>query len=281
MQAYGRACIAVQTPLALVPTMGALHEGHLSLVAKARESVGPHGKVVLSIYVNPTQFGPNEDFDKYPREFDEDCDKCRMAGVDAIFAPIDSEMYPGRNSGEFSVFVIEKNLGLTMEGQSRPGHFEGVTTVVAKLFNACLPQTAIFGQKDFQQAAIIKKMVADLNFPINVIIAPTHREPDGLAMSSRNKYLTQNQRSQAPVLIQILQNIKDAVLRGDPYPQSQSDIQNYAEHIIAKNDQISLDYIAAFNPNSLTPVHSPSQGDHLAIAAFLGKTRLIDNIPIQ
>ena len=169
--------------------MGYLHAGHLSLVREARAQVGKAGKVVVSIYVNPTQFAPTEDLAKYPRDLKRDLKLCRAAGADVVFTPSDAEMYPDKAEGKYSTYVVEEKLSQTMEGAARPAHFRGVTTVVAKLFNLVLPDVAVFGQKDFQQAAVIKRMVADLNFPVKIIIVPTLREADGLAMSSRNKYL--------------------------------------------------------------------------------------------
>ena len=190
--------------IGFVPTMGYLHEGHISLALRARQIVGPRGKVVVSIYVNPTQFGPKEDLSRYPRDFARDKKLCRAAGVDVIFAPDNHEMYPPHHGGPYSTYVVEESLALDMEGASRPTHFRGVTTVVAKLFNLVLPEVAVFGSKDFQQAAVIKRMVRDLNFPLKIIVAPTHRESDGLAMSSRNRYLSPVEREQAVVLSQAL-----------------------------------------------------------------------------
>src|SRR5450759_4341084 len=197
--------------IGLVPTMGYLHAGHLSLVKRARQAAGKNGVVVVSIYVNPTQFGPKEDFSKYPRDLRRDLKLCREAGVDVVFTPSDKEMYPGGTGSRrcesadgprfdkrgYSTYVVEEKLSQSMEGASRPAHFRGVTTIVAKLFNIVLPYVAVFGAKDWQQAAIIKHMVADLNFPVKIIVAPTLRETDGLAMSSRNKYLDFGQRAQA------------------------------------------------------------------------------------
>ena len=186
--------------IGFVPTMGYLHAGHLSLVKRARQAVGKNGKVVVSIYVNPTQFAPKEDLSKYPRDLKRDLKLCRAAGVDVVFTPNDDETYPNKSKNKFSTYVVEEKLSQSMEGASRPTHFRGVTTVVAKLFNIVLPDVAVFGQKDFQQAAVIKRMVADLNFPVKIVVAPTLREPDGLAMSSRNKYLEGDLRIQATVL---------------------------------------------------------------------------------
>src|ERR1700744_4470045 len=177
-----------------VPTMGYLHAGHLSLAEVARRQAGKKGKMVVSIYVNPTQFAPTEDLSKYPRDLKRDLKLCREAGVDVVFTPDDAQMYPGKAEGNYSTYVLEETLSQGMEGGSRPTHFRGVTSVVAKLFNIVLPDVAIFGQKDFQQAAIIQRMVVDLNFPLKGIVAPTGRENDGLAMSSRNKYLNPEQR---------------------------------------------------------------------------------------
>ena len=173
--------------IAFVPTMGYLHDGHMSLVRRARRLVGPGGKVVVSIYVNPTQFGPQEDFARYPRDFPRDGRLCRQAGVDVMFLPTDATMYPGRARGLYSTFVVEEALSRPMEGAARPTHFRGVTTVVAKLFNLVQPDLAVFGAKDYQQAAVIQRMVRDLNFPLKIVVAPTLREADGLAMSSRNQ----------------------------------------------------------------------------------------------
>jgi pantoate--beta-alanine ligase len=215
--------------IGFVPTMGYLHAGHLSLVKRARRAVGKSGVVVLSIYVNPTQFGPKEDFSKYPRDLKRDLKLCREAGVDVVFTPRDREMYPRwgeslsspdlkKNLGStetrptgFSTYVVEEKLSQTMEGASRPTLFRGVTTVVAKLFNIVLPDVAVFGAKDWQQASIAQRMVADLNFPVRIMVAPTLRERDGLAMSSRNKYLTGDLRRQATVLWRCIQIARVAV----------------------------------------------------------------------
>src|ERR1017187_8441174 len=211
--------------IGFVPTMGYLHAGHMSLVRKTRKRVGKAGKVVVSIYVNPTQFGPKEDFSKYPRDLKRDFKLCRVEGVDVVFTPGDMEMYPGGTGSRrcesadeprfdkrgYSTYVVEEKLSQSMEGASRPTHVRGVTTVVAKLFNIVLPDVAVFGAKDWQQATIIKHMVADLNFPVKIIVAPTLRETDGLAMSSRNKFLDADQRAQAVILFHALQAASQAV----------------------------------------------------------------------
>jgi len=188
------------TRVGLVPIMGSLHAGHLSLVRRARRLAGPAGKVVVSVFVNPTQFGPQEDFSRYPRDLGQDVRLCRQAGVDAVFAPEEREMYWRGATAGASTWVVEEALSRGLEGASRPNHFRGVGTVVAKLFNLVLPDVAVFGAKDYQQAAVVKRLVRDLNFPLKVVVAPTCREPDGLAMSSRNRYLEGDLREQALVL---------------------------------------------------------------------------------
>lgn len=253
-----------------VPTMGYLHDGHLSLVRRARQAVGAKGRVVVSIYVNPSQFGPKEDLSRYPRDFARDRRLCREAGVDVLFAPADGEMYPPG----FSTWVNEEALSLDLEGRSRPGHFRGVTTVVAKLFNIVLPHIAVFGAKDFQQAAVVKRMVRDLNFPLKLIIAPTRREADGLAMSSRNKYLTPEQRPQALALRHTLDAARRAVAdRAIPAARLIAQLTKQ----ISQHPDARVDYLAFFDPDTLAPATTVSRGTHMALAVFVGKTRLIDN----
>lgn len=272
-----------------VPTMGYLHAGHLSLVHCARRAVGKPGVVVVSIYVNPTQFGPQEDFSRYPRDLRRDLNLCRAAGVDVVFTPSDKEMYPGEmrsrrgNEAEdprldkrgYSTYVVEAKLSETMEGASRPGHFRGVTTVVAKLFNLILPDVAVFGAKDWQQAAIIKRMVADLNFPVKIIVAPTLREADGLAMSSRNKNLVGSLRSQATVLWCAIQMARSTVNKAKAYPAAQ--LKAAVKKLVACEPAAKLDYVDFFEPDTLAPVSNVTRGTHMALAVFVGKTRLIDN----
>ena len=279
-----------------VPTMGYLHAGHLSLVKRARQAVGKNGQVVVSIYVNPTQFAPTEDLAKYPRDLKRDLKLCRDAGVDVVFTPGDAEMYPGcsgtgvspvcspqKLTGEtpvpllFSTCVVEEKLSRTMEGAARPAHFRGVTTVVAKLFNLVLPDVAVFGQKDFQQAAIIKRMVADLNFPVKIIVAPTLREPDGLAMSSRNKFLKAGQRAQAVILFHALHAAGLAVRKK---PVSAARLKAGLKEFITAVPQVRLDYVEFFDSETLAPVAQVKRGTHMALAVFVGKTRLIDNAPL-
>ncbi len=278
--------------VALVPTMGYLHAGHTSLLRLARQAVGKTGKVIVSIYVNPAQFGPREDFSRYPRNLKRDLKLCREAGVDVVFTPSDAAMYPalglsrcdGRTEQRavptsFSTYVVEERLSRSMEGASRPTHFKGVTTVVAKLFNIVLPEIAVFGQKDFQQAVIIKRMTRDLNFPVKIIVAPTVREPDGLAMSSRNKYLEGELRAQAVVLWQAIQRARLAVARARstiPAARLKADLKRFIETPPAAR----LDYLEFFDPDTFIRATKVSRGVQMALAVFIGKTRLIDNAQI-
>jgi len=274
MQKLARRWKRAGVKIGFVPTMGYLHAGHASLVRAARRRVGKTGVVVVSIYVNPTQFAPTEDLSNYPRDLKRDLKTCRAEGVDAVFTPGDAEMYPGRAEGKFSTYVVEEKLSQTMEGAARPTHFRGVTTVVAKLFNLVLPDVSVFGQKDFQQAAIIKRMVADLNFPVQIIVAPTLREADGLAMSSRNKYLDAEHRAQAVILFHALQAAKQAVAKkAVPAARLKKEL---AEFITAA-PLTRLDYVEFFDPETLQPVAQVKRGAHMALAVYFGKTRLIDN----
>lgn len=271
-----------------VPTMGYLHAGHLSLVREARRRVGRAGRVVVSIYVNPTQFGPTEDLSRYPRDLQRDLRLCRGAAVDVVFAPADAEMYPDRAESRrsegaagprfdkrgYSTYVVEEQLSRVMEGAARPTHFRGVTTVVAKLFHLVLPDVAVFGAKDWQQAAIIQRMVADLNFPVKIIVAPTVREPDGLAMSSRNKYLDAEQRRQATILSRAIERARAKVSQS---PVAAARLRRELARLIATAPQARLDYVEFFDPETLAPVSQVSRGTHLALAVFIGQTRLIDN----
>ena len=278
------------TRVGFVPTMGYLHAGHLSLVKCARQAVGKKGAVVASIYVNPTQFGPREDFSKYPRDLKRDLKLCHEAGVDVAFIPSNKEMYSGMGVSSvrfklvvgtpappttFSTYVVEETLSQTMEGASRPMHFRGVTTVVAKLFNLVLPDVAVFGQKDFQQAVIIKRMVADLNFPVKIIVAPTLRERDGLAMSSRNKYLAGDLRSQATVLWCAIQMARATVKKSKTFPAAE--LKAAVKKLVECEPAAKLDYVEFFEPDTLAPVSKLKRDTHMALAVFVGKTRLIDN----
>ncbi len=276
MQRLAKKWQRVGTRIGFVPTMGYLHAGHLSLVKRARQAVGKNGKVVVSIYVNPTQFAPTEDLSKYPRDLKHDLKLSRELKVDVVFTPGDAEMYPNKSENKFSTYVVEEKLSQTMEGASRPTHFRGVTTIVAKLFNIVLPDVAVFGQKDFQQAAIINRMVTDLNFPVRIIVAPTLRERDGLAMSSRNKYLTGDLRQQATVLWGAIETAKWVIKKSKSV--SANDLKSDLKLIIetAKPDA-KLDYIEFFEPETLSSVSKVTRGTQIALAVFMGKTRLIDN----
>jgi pantoate--beta-alanine ligase len=256
--------------------MGLLHAGHISLIRQARQLVGPGGKLVVSIYVNPTQFGPREDFSAYPRDLPGDTKACRKEGVDVIFAATDTEMYPRDGRSQFSTYVTEETLSRSMEGASRPTHFRGVTTVVAKLFNIVLPDFAVFGAKDCQQAAVIQRMVRDLNFPIRIVVAPTFRESDGLAMSSRNKYLEGTLRAQAVVLWRAIQRVRVAV-RTRSRAVSAQRLKTDLKAFIEREPAARLDYVEFFNPRTLLPTLTVTSGTHMALAVFIGRTRLIDN----
>ena len=274
--------------IGFVPTMGYLHDGHISLVRTARQRVGKRGIVVVSIYVNPTQFAPTEDLANYPRDLPRDKKLCRDAGVDVVFTPDDRQMYPVGSSrrddravqravpANLSTYVVEESLSRGMEGESRPTHFRGVTTVVAKLFNIVGPDVAVFGAKDFQQAAVVKRMAHDLNFPVRIIVAPTVREPDGLALSSRNKYLSPEEREQAVALWQAIGQARQAVrdLAG-PIPASR--LKAELRWLIETRPAARVDYLEFFDPQTLQPVATVQRGAHLALAVFVGKTRLIDN----
>ena len=256
--------------IGFVPTMGYLHAGHISLVRRARKLAGKKGQVVVSIFVNPTQFAPHEDLTKYPRDLERDKKLCREAGVDVLFVPPDKEMYPA----DFSTYVVEEELSRGMEGVSRPTHFRGVTTVVAKLFNIVLPDVSVFGAKDFQQAAVVQRTVRDLNLPVKVVVAPTYREADGLAMSSRNKYLSPTQRDQATVLSRAIRHAKERVKNNSV---RSNQLKKEIEKFVANQSEAKLDYVEFFDPNTLEPVEKVKRGAQMALAVFFGKTRLIDN----
>jgi len=264
------------TRVALVPTMGYLHEGHLSLVRRARSMMGPRGIVVVSIYVNPTQFAPEEDLNRYPRDLARDKTLCREAGADMIFVPNDAQMYPGKKAEQYSTYVVEQRLSNVMEGRSRPLHFRGVTTVVAKLFNIVRPDVAIFGRKDFQQAVVIRRMVRDLNFPVKLFVSPTVRERDGLAMSSRNQYLEGEIRTQAAILWQSIQKAQTDVRR-NRLPLDAASLKKDLKQFIERQPAARVDYIEFFHSDTLQPLSEVGRGAHMALAVFVGKTRLIDN----
>ena len=258
-----------------VPTMGYLHDGHLSLIRKARQIVKPEGVVVASIFVNPAQFAPTEDLTNYPRDLQRDKDLCKEATVDVLFVPDSEQMYPSTNS-TYSTYVVEESVSKGMEGGSRPTHFRGVTTIVAKLFNLVLPDVAIFGAKDYQQAAVIQKMVQDLNFPVKIVVAPTVREKDNLAMSSRNKYLSPEERTQAPVIYKAIQKAKET-LKKTPGSVSATKLKEDLTQFIQTQPAAKVDYIEFFDPLSLEPLEELRPGCHMAVAVHVGSTRLIDN----
>jgi pantoate--beta-alanine ligase len=271
MQQYSKQCAREGNTVGVVPTLGYLHAGHISLVKQARAL---SGKVIVTLFVNPTQFGPGEDFSRYPRDFESDRRMCEENGVDVIFAPDNSEMY----SPDCTTWVIEEKLSQGLCGKSRPNHFRGVTTVVAKLFNATLPDVAVFGQKDAQQALVIKRMARDLNFPVKIVIAPIIRESDGLAMSSRNKYLSESERQRAVVISASLRQAETDLLRGK-LPDSASEIiARVCEAVTAAGGVI--DYVELHDADTLAPVTAASSNLLLAAAVFFGKTRLIDNVVI-
>ena len=258
--------------IALVPTMGCLHEGHLSLIRRARNLAGPKGKVVVSILVNKTQFGPSEDFGNYPRTLKRDTALCRDLDVDIVFAPSDEAIYAAGHS----TFVFESRLAKRMEGVSRPTHFRGVTTVMAKLFNLVQPNAAVFGAKDWQQAAVIRQMTYDLNFPVRIVVAPTVRERDGLAMSSRNNRLTPAEREQATVLCEVIRAARAAV-KNATTPLPAGVLRRKLARLVDKQRLAKLDYIEFFEPTTLEPAKRVGRGTHMALAVFFGGTRLIDN----
>jgi pantoate--beta-alanine ligase len=253
--------------LGLVPTMGALHEGHLSLVRAAKAQCGA---VAVSIFVNPTQFGPKEDLSKYPRQFDRDCGLLKKEGVDILFAPPVDEMYP---SGAVT-WVLVEGLSEKLDGRSRPGHFRGVSTIVAKLFHIFEPEAAFFGQKDAAQLAVIRRMAQDLNLPVEIVACPIVREPDGLAMSSRNAYLNQEERIRALVLQRSLQHAQQNFQAGE---RNATNLISAAKAIFAREPQVVLDYFEIVDPDTLVPVDRIWQRTLLAVAAYVGSTRLIDN----
>jgi pantoate--beta-alanine ligase len=258
----------------LVPTMGALHRGHRELIRIARDTAGANGEVAVSIFVNPLQFAPGGDYEKYPRPETADDEFCRNAGVDILFRPTVEEMY----APDFSASVEENSLAKTLEGESRPGHFRGVCTVVAKLFHLLQPTAAVFGEKDFQQLAITRRMVRDLNFPIEIIGAPTVRELDGLACSSRNEYLNADERAQAPVLQRALQEARRVFGTGE---RSADTLLGAARNVIATAPLARIDYLELVNANTLQPDAEANRDSLLAVAAFFGRTRLIDNVRLS
>jgi pantoate--beta-alanine ligase len=259
--------------IAVVPTMGALHAGHLSLIRLARK----HADVVVTtIFVNPLQFGPGEDFERYPRPLPKDIMAAADAGAEYVFAPSVSEMY----SAGFQTSVQVEQLTAVLEGAVRPGHFRGVTTIVAKLFLAIKPHVAVFGQKDAQQLAVIRRMTADLGFHVDIVVGSTVREPDGLAMSSRNVYLTEAQRKEAPVLYQALSLARDRIQQGE---YRRDTLVEEMRAVIAGRSSAAIDYLSVADAGTLEEVEqiAPGKDVLISLAARFGTTRLIDNIPVR
>lgn len=250
-----------------VPTMGALHEGHVSLI---RRSKSENDRTVVSIFVNPTQFGPNEDYERYPRPFEQDCEAANSAGADLVFSPESNEIYTPHSSMIHVPYVTD-----LYEGSIRPEHFDGVATIVAKLFNIVTPNSAYFGEKDLQQCAVVRKMVDDLNFGTKIIVCDTLREEDGLAMSSRNAYLSPEHRNLAPLIYQSLLDAKTEILDGLAPNLVQ---QKYIEKL--KNNSFEVDYFELVDRSSMHPISEPNEQASLIVAARLGTTRLIDNVRV-
>ena len=268
LQRWAKAQRLAGKKIALVPTMGALHEGHLSLIAAAKRKGAD--EIVVSVFVNPTQFGPKEDYAQYPRDHKADAAKCRAAGATAIFFPTPENMY----APDHSVWMVEDGaLSGSLCGARRPGHFRGVCTVVAKLFNLTHPNFAVFGQKDYQQATIIRRMVRDMNFDLEIVVAPIVREPSGLARSSRNAYLSDAERESALALSRALQKLKKLAAEG-PRPWKALQRETW---IALDRAGLRTDYVEAVNADTLAPVRKLDKGVVVLLAAYAGKTRLIDN----
>lgn len=258
-------------PVGFVPTMGYLHAGHLSLVERARQECA---SVVVSIFVNPTQFGPNEDLAKYPRDLPRDLSMLQEAGVDLVWTPTPEEMYPPN----FQTWVTVEHLAAPLEGAHRPGHFRGVTTVVTKLFNAVQPHKAYFGQKDAQQAAVIRQMTRDLNFPIEIVVCPTVREADGLAMSSRNTYLNPEERRAATVLFRALSAAEAAYRQGERDAET---LRRIVRQVIESEPLARLQYVSCADFETLQELEQVEGKALLSLAVFIGQTRLIDNFILE
>ncbi len=254
--------------------MGALHRGHGALIERARALAGKRGTVAVSLFVNPAQFGPTEDFARYPRAFAADRKLCKEHGADLVFAPDAAEMYPP----DFSTWVDEARVSLPLCGASRPGHFRGVCTVVLKLFNITRADIAVFGLKDFQQCAVIRRMVRDLDVPVRLDLAETVREPDGLALSSRNAYLSAEERAQAPVLRRALLAARASFHAGETRAVT---LRRQVEKMISAAPLARIDYVEIVNADTLQPVKTMDRNTVLALAVFLGRTRLIDNLLLR
>lgn len=263
------------SPVVFVPTMGALHEGHAALIRKARKSAGPKGRVVVSVFVNPTQFGPGEDLSKYPRPFASDRALCRREGVDLLFHPSPEEMY----AGDASVMVGESSLAKVLCGASRPGHFDGVCTVVSMLFNMVAPDIAVFGEKDWQQLAVIRRMVRDLAVPVKIIGHPTVREEDGLALSSRNRLLAPEARGMAP---RIYQAMTAAAMEAEAGQRSVTRLRRGLSKDLSAIPGAALDYAEIMDEETLKPLARLTRGAkaRIFVAVRFGAVRLIDNLPI-
>ena len=257
--------------IGFVPTMGFLHEGHLSLVRRAREE---NDIVVVSIFVNPTQFGPNEDYESYPRDFERDVKLLKELNVDVVFYPSVEEMYPK----DFSTYVEETKLSRYLCGKSRPGHFRGVCTIVTKLFNIVRPTRAYFGQKDAQQFRVIKRMVRDLNMDVELVECPIVREHDGLAMSSRNIYLSDDERAQALALYNSLKLAENLIKNGE---RDAEVVKNAMKEFLSRYDKVKIDYVEIVDEETLEPVKHIEGKVIVAIACWVGKARLIDNVIVQ
>jgi pantoate--beta-alanine ligase len=270
MQSFADALRKRGRIIGFVPTMGFLHEGHLSLMRQARRECDA---VAVSIFVNPAQFGPGEDFDRYPRDSEGDRNKCEAAGVDVLFMPAANEMYPDGPS----VFVIVEGISDILEGAVRPGHFRGVATVVAKLFNIVRPHKAFFGQKDYQQCAVIKRMVKGLSLDVEVVTVPTVREQDGLAMSSRNSYLSIEERRSAAAVHRALRAAEHLVRAGVKEPEK---LKNKMRAVLQEEQGISIDYIEISDQETLAPLEAIKDNGVIVVAVRLGRTRLIDNLLI-
>lgn len=262
---------ALSGPVGLVPTMGFLHAGHISLVQRARAECA---SVTASIFVNPTQFGPSEDLAKYPRDLPRDLALLEAAGTELVWTPRPEDMYPAG----FQTWVTVEELTRLLEGEVRPGHFRGVTTVVAKLFNAVRPDKAYFGQKDAQQAAVIRRMVRDLDFPIDIVVCPIVREPDGLAMSSRNVYLNPAERQAATVLFRSLSAAKSAYDKGERRAEA---LRRVMQDILNAEPLAKLQYVSCADYDSLGELETVKGKALLSMAVYLGKTRLIDNFVLE
>lgn len=270
MQVAAAGVRAAGQRLGLVPTMGALHEGHLSLVRRARQECDV---TVVSIFVNPTQFGPGEDYRNYPRDFEHDKHLLENEGVDLLFAPTTEEMYPDG----FQTTISIGQATTPLEGKFRPGHFDGVATVVAKLFNVVLPDKAYFGRKDAQQCVVIQRMVRDLNFPVAIIVRPTVREPDGLAMSSRNAYLNAEERKAALTLYRALRRAKELLEQGE---RCAATLEGEMRALLEAEPLAKIDYAAVVDAETLQPLATVERDTLVALAVRIGRTRLIDNLQV-